>query len=95
MTDRTPRATAEIAASDDGITVTVAWDVPVDRNRIQSWGLSPRHKALAARLKRAVDGQVVCINPVVATDNAGKTYVASDSSILARHMNADLVRLGY
>jgi hypothetical protein len=90
-----PRATAEITQAGDEIVVTVAWDASVDRNRIQSWSLPGKHKALANRLKRAVDAQAVCVNPTVLTDTAGKTYVGSESSVVGRHMNADLRRLGY
>lgn len=95
MTVTTPRATAEITRDADGITVTVAWDADVQRNRIQAWGLGPKHGALAQRLKRAVDAQAICLNPVIRKDVAGLTYVASDSCILGRTMNADLRRLGY
>ena len=95
MTISTPRATAEITKNAGEIVVTVAWDAQVDRNRVSSWALGPRHGALAERLKRAVDALAGCLNPAIRRDNAGKTYVSAESCVMGRTMNADLMRLGY
>ncbi len=90
------RATAVIREDDSGFHVDVHWSgAELDRPHTFGWLLGPKKRKLAERLKRAVDAQVVCLEPRVVTDINGKTYVADRHMVLARHANADLTRLGY
>jgi hypothetical protein len=98
------KATAEIKNSTydnfgttvDGINVTVHWTgAQLDRPTSGGFGLKGTDRKLAERLRRAIDAGVVYVNPVVATDIYGKTYVASNCVVSGKHLNADLRRLGY
>lgn len=78
------------------ITVGVVWTgVNVDRPTTYGFGLPGRDKALAARLMRAINAQVVFTDPVLALDVNGKTYIKASCHVMGRHMEADLQRLGF
>lgn len=90
------KAHGELTETADGLSVHIIWDSPaVDRTDVGGWGLGLRHRALAERLIRAINAGKAYRNPRLATDVNGKTYVQADHTILGRHMNADLTRLGF
>ncbi len=90
------KATAVIREDAREITVDVIWSgEPLDRPHTGGFGLKLSHRALALRLKRAIDAQAVHVNPGVVKDVNGKSYVQADCRVLGRHMNADLRRIGY
>lgn len=94
-----PSAVRAILTITDGeIHVEAHWEAPVDRPRAHGWLIGPHtpaKSALAARLINAINAGVIFPNPVIKTDINGKTYVQASSTILARHMNAELKRLGF
>ena len=65
----------------------------VDRPNSGGWGVKDRK--MARRLAAAIEAGVVAVPLGVETDINGKTYVDTDSRVLARMMNADLRRLGF
>lgn len=73
-------------------TVTPHWS-GVDRPTASSWGVTC--KGTAERLARAIVAGVVCVDAKLATDVNGDTYVDYRSTILAREMERELVRLGF
>lgn len=91
-------APAELITNADGsLTVRVTWEPQpgLDRLDAYAWGLKSTHRALAARLIRAInDGAIITPGPAY-TDVDGNTGFHSRSTILGRTMNADLRRLGY
>ena len=73
------------------VTVGPVWD-GVDRPYTFGWSVKA---SLAPRLVRAIQAGAVFHDVSVATDNGGKTYVAAKATMLGRHMNADLKKLGF
>jgi hypothetical protein len=73
------------------VTVSPVWS-DVDRPVTFGWLVK---KALTPRLVRAIRAGAAFRNVAVATDNAGKTYVSAEATLLGRHMNADLKRIGF
>lgn len=78
------------------ITITPVWS-GVECAENFSWGLlnKPGRLRLALRLKQAILDGAVLTNRRLDRTTTGKTYVAYDIMVFARHMNADLKRLGY
>ncbi len=64
----------------------------VDREEVRAWEV---HNKLTARFVRAIKAGVVISWNGIKTDSGGKTYWATESKVLARMLNAELVRLGY
>ena len=68
----------------------------VDRPITSGWRISKhKQKEKVERFTRAIEDGVVTKNPRVLTDVNGRTYVGFNSCVGARHLNADLKRLGY
>jgi hypothetical protein len=66
----------------------------VDRPNTGGWGLGS--EKLSRRLERAIRAGAVCLNPTVATDVNGKTYVSCQrTTVMSKRANADLKRLGF
>lgn len=65
----------------------------VDRPR--GAGTACSTKALAGRLKAAIEAGAAIGTPELKTDVNGKSYVWAPSRVLARMLNADLRRLGF
>jgi hypothetical protein len=68
------------------------WD-GVDRR--DTGGMLVRGRPLADRLAAAIRAGAAFVPRGVNTDTAGRTYVDTDSRVLARMLNADLRRLGF
>lgn len=83
---------APYAGEFSGWTVTPEW-TGVDRPTTHSWTVLDR--ALADRLAAAVLAGAVYVNPVIATDVNGATYVQARSLVMGKYANADLRALGY
>jgi hypothetical protein len=77
----------------DYVTVTPVWS-GVDRQYDCSWVCLRKN---AMRLQQAILAGKVLINPRIATDVNGKTYVAHGGflKVSAKYINADLKRLGF
>jgi len=62
-----------------------------------AWGLKIGDRALAERLKRAVEAGAVFAEPELKTDVHGDKYATADfrSYVRGRALNADLRRLGF
>lgn len=92
---------AVITKDEQGISVSIEWSgIKLDRPISGGWSVGKDragkdHTDLAQRLVRAINAGKACVNPEVKTDINGKTYIAWTSTILGRHMNADLRRLGF
>ena len=82
----------EVTTNEHGISVTPFWK-HVERS--QGSGYSVRTKRDADRLKKAIEAGVVYTNAFVTRDAQGNTYVTSGRTVMGRHLNADLKRLGY
>lgn len=82
----------EDACGNTGIAVHPVW-FDVDRPDTGGWVVSNR--SVARRLKAAIEDGNALANVHVATDVRGETYVAYNSRVMGRYMNADLRRLGY
>jgi hypothetical protein len=83
----------EVTERPDGsISVHPIWS-NVDRVNGSGWLVG--NMRMADRLRRALLAGVVYSATEIMTDVNGKTLVHGTSKILARHMNADLRKLGY
>jgi hypothetical protein len=60
---------------------------------VDAWFLG--NAKLAARLVRAIEAGKALRVVGVSTDCGGRTYLSTESQVLARMMNADLKRLGF
>jgi len=90
------KATANIIERDDSLYVEVTWTgVELDRPSTGGICVKKTDRKLAERLKRAIEAQVVHVNPKVVKDLFQQTYVQSDCRVMGRRLNADLRRLGY
>ena len=91
--------TAKIESNDDGLWVSVHWDdAGVDRPSTFKWSVGsdvPAKRKLAQRLVSAVQAGAALTNTAIAEDVNGKTYVKTESRVVGRYMNADLMRLGF
>ncbi len=88
---------AEIKTDSDGRLVvdTTVLFPKVDRTDLMGFIMKPAKCVLAKRLATAINAGVVFENPTIETDVDGKTFVSSDMNVMGRHLNADLLRLGY
>jgi hypothetical protein len=66
----------------------------VDRERSSGWGTG-KSRPLANRLAKAIRAGAAIADLEVLTDVNGKTYVGYRHVVGARHLNADLKRLGF
>ena len=75
------------------INVSAVW-AGVDRPVSMSFSLT--NMKTAVRLAAAIGAGAVFVNPHVATDVNGQTYVTWDrSTVMAKYANADLRKLGF
>lgn len=90
------KPTAVIREDSLGIHVETYWSgLPLDRPCTGGWLFGHGKRALAERLKRAVDAGVVHPQRLLTRDMNGKSYVSAFGRVLARRANADLKRLGF
>jgi len=88
------RARAEIQERDSGYLVNIIWSgAPLDRPH--TYGIEFRTRRLADRYVAAVDAQKVFVNPKIAKDVYGKSYVVAECRVYGRHANKDLLSLGF
>ena len=81
---------------DISITIGTTWKCAgLDRNTGRGFVLPANRPKLAARLIKAINDQVVFVNPEIKTDIGGNTYVSAHSLVMARYANKDLTELGY
>jgi len=66
----------------------------VDRERSSGWGTG-KSRPLANRLAKAIRAGVAIADLEVLTNVNGETYVSYRHVVGARHLNADLKRLGF
>jgi len=52
-------------------------------------------KAVAPRLVRAAQAGAIFVDPHVATDTYGQTYVEARCRVMGKYLNSDLRKLGY
>jgi hypothetical protein len=98
MSDFTPTASITIDADDCLVVRTFFGSAGVDRPEAIAYGLgkrTDRRHDLAWRLVWAIEAGVVFTNPTVKTDVNDRTYVAVESQVIGRRLNADLKRLGF
>lgn len=83
----------------DRLEVAAHWeDCEADHNYAIGWGFgkpTKRTRALAERLVKAVNAQVVFGEPTIAKNVHGFTYVSTLPNCGGRWMNADLKKLGF
>jgi hypothetical protein len=85
-----------VLTSDSTYSVAGFWAVDgVNLDQPMSSGYEVRTMRLAERLAKAIRDGKVFVNPTIATDMGGKTYVSATSTVLGRTVNADLRRMGY
>jgi hypothetical protein len=86
----------KVTVDSEGLHVVPIWN-DVDRPDSYGWSMNatPKNKSLATRLVNAIKAGRVMTNPIVCKDKDGKTFVSSGMTVLGRHMNADLKRLGF
>lgn len=89
-------AEVSIETAVDRLVVGPVWK-GVDRPYTGGIGLpnSPSGRALAQRLKKAIEAGAVFKPSGVKTDINGKTYVEAHAGVIGRTLNADLRRLGF
>lgn len=76
------------------ITVDPIWK-GVDRPCTGGYGFSIKHRALAYRLKAAIESGKFYSDFAVVKDVNGKTYVQCNAYSVGRHLNSDLRKLGF
>lgn len=76
--------------------VSVTWAIDNGTlDRTDGTGYVVKTKREGERLAKAIRAGVVFVDPTVEISVHGETYVSARSTVLARHLNADLTRLGY
>lgn len=96
MTTAPALAEVAIETAHDRLVVGPVWK-GVDRPYTGGVGLpnSPSGRALAQRLKKAIEAGVAFKPEGVQTDANGKTYVVAHAGVIGRRLSADLRRLGF
>jgi len=64
-------------------------------DRPHTYGICTSKPRLRDRLVRAIEEGAITLNPSVATDINGKTYISFTSAVMGKHLNANLKQLGY
>lgn len=81
------------------LVVTVYYpNAGVDRSQASAWELgaaTAANRALAERMKTAIEAGAVYSNHSIKQDVYGQTYVSASGHLLGRRLNADLKALGY
>ena len=76
------------------LVVTPIWN-GVDRTNVGGWGVGLKDQVLAERLQRAIISGAAFQQILYTKDVNGKTYICATSGIYAKHLSAELRKLGY